>query len=224
MSGESFAINLPGASGARARGLAEYGGALYVESDAAGEVYDFTAGGNLSTATPYASGLGAVTAIYGLDGFGLFAANLSMVYDISTGGDVTGGSPFAVGLGNLINGQMLYWHGCGDQIVWDDGGEECDDGNAIDGDGCSASCADEGAGGGGGAAGGAGGTGGTAGTGGTGGTAGTGGTSAPPVTESEDDGGCGCRAPGNEHDESGGIPIGMAVMAMLGLARLRRRP
>ena len=58
---------------------------------------------------------------------------------LGNGGDVTGDAPFAYGL-YTINSQMLYWHGCGDGVVWSEGEEECDDGGQVGGDGCDEQC------------------------------------------------------------------------------------
>jgi cysteine-rich repeat protein len=92
---------------------------------------------------------------------------------------------------------------CGDDNLNEEAGELCDDGNVVDGDGCSADCVPDGAGGmGGGGTGGAGANGGSGGSGNTGNTGnaggddgGAGGDDGPnsfQVIESD----CGCRVPG----------------------------
>ena len=223
VSGSAHATNVPGG----ASGLAEFGGALYVGSPGSGCVYDFTAGGDLSSAMPFAYAMDEVKGLFGLDGFGLYAADASgssqtTVHDASAGGDATS-SVFAFGLGSMF-GEMLYWHGCGDNIVWAAGGEECDDGNTTDGDGCSSACATEGAGGAGpGGAGGTGGTGATGGAGGIGGTGGGGGTAGPSAGEPDDDSGCGCRVVAPRSSPVPWAAVGLLALAV-GLTRRRKVP
>jgi len=101
---------------------------------------------------------------------------------------------------------------CGDGLLNNEAGEECEDGNTTDGDGCSATCQNEGS------SSGSSGTGGSSSSG-TGGDGGAGGAMAV-----EDDSGCGCRVAGAESNRQARWSLGaLAALAALGLARRRRR-
>lgn len=108
---------------------------------AGSRVRDVTAGGNVAAAPIFAQ----VPEPYELADFGpvgpfVPSGNGDVVYEISAGGDFTAAEPFATGV--LISGgfaDMMLVEGCGDGI-FDEATEECEDGNAVDGDGCSATC------------------------------------------------------------------------------------
>jgi cysteine-rich repeat protein len=106
---------------------------------------------------------------------------------------------------------------CGDGIV--DTGEECDDGNTVDDDGCSASCTSEGTGGAGGGTGGQGAEGGQGAGGGSGGS----GNWIPvlPAVDAPKDA-CSCRLAGARSDRRSSAS-GLLGLAVLGLGGLRRR-
>jgi MYXO-CTERM domain-containing protein len=122
---------------------------------------------------------------------------------------------------------------CGDNTENTAAGEQCDDGNTDNGDGCDATCQDEGTGGMGGGSAGMGGSeggmggsaGGMGGTGNNGGAGGSGnsGNSSPDDDENDDEtsesGGCDCSTPGTQ-----GNPLApWGVLLGLGLIARRRR-
>jgi cysteine-rich repeat protein len=106
---------------------------------------------------------------------------------------------------------------CGDGIV--DTGEECDDGNSVDDDGCSASCASEGTGGAGGGTGGQGAEGGQGAGGGSGGS----GNWIPvlPAVDAPTDA-CSCRLAGARSAKRSSAG-GLLALGLIGLGGLRRR-
>ena len=111
---------------------------------------------------------------------------------------------------------------CGDSTRNSAAGDECDDGNTVDGDGCSAQCADEGAGGagGGGATGGAAGSGGSAGAGGSAGSAGAAGS----ANDADSSGsGCGCRTAPADYGRAGWLLVAAGLWAGWGRRRGQRR-
>jgi cysteine-rich repeat protein len=110
---------------------------------------------------------------------------------------------------------------CGDGTK--DTGEECDDGNHLNGDGCSVTCELDGTGGAGGGTGGSGAEGGAGGQGASGATGGAGGEGGEGVVILSGSGnGCSCRATGSS---SGAAPGGGGLLALglLGLGGLHRR-
>jgi len=118
-------------------GLGEFGGALLVAAFTPNTVIDFTAGGDLTT-QPVVASVVNVTQVEGVDGVLLaVSANDEIVYDITTGTPAS----FAFGFDNLnTTGGIAHVPAgvCGDGMV--DAGEECDDGNTLDGDGCTSAC------------------------------------------------------------------------------------
>jgi MYXO-CTERM domain-containing protein len=285
--------------------IAQHAGALYTSLYTNGVVVDFTAGGTLGSAPPFAT-LPGVLGLAARDGTFLAGTQTGTVFEISTGGDFSAATPFVTGLGGVIYGLEIGTN-CGNAVVdfgepcdgggetatcdpdctapvcgdgvlnmsageacdaatdtaaCDDdctlplcgdahqnaaAGEQCDDGNAMSGDGCSASCQDEGAGGGGG--GGAGPGGGGPGGGGSGpgpggggpgpggggpgpgggGPGGAGGEGASQPSggsggsnDDDDrrvDSGCGCRVPGRASDDA----APWLLAGVIALASRRRR-
>jgi len=255
ISSQNFAHSILGGS---TKGLAEYAGSLYVGADAGERVINFTAGGDMSSAVPYAYGMGPLRGLFADDDLGkMYAANQNMVYEITpgtggagggggaTGWDLSGEVPFATNLGNMFNTQMIYWHGCGDGVIWTVGGEQCDDSNTTDGDGCSSTCQNEGGGGAGGGGVGGAGTGGSVLTGGTGpgggsvggsgpgggsvggaatgGNAYTGGNAVMPTTTGDDDdSGCDCRLVRVNRSVPTWPALAISLLALVALTRRRR--
>ncbi len=201
-----------------AGGMAQLLGQHLVTDVTGGAVLDWTQGGDFTLLPAFATGLDMPAGILPTD-VGVFVAapTTGEVFDVAAGGDFSAAAPFASGLSNPM--AFAYWAGCGDTVVGagedcDTGpasatcdedctapscgdwalnaaaGEQCDDGNASDGDGCSATCQKEasgsgGAGGGGGAGGaGSGGNGGSAGGQGGAGVGGVGGEGGAPRTSS----------------------------------------
>jgi MYXO-CTERM domain-containing protein len=212
----------------QAGGIAQLLGQHLVTDVMAGAVLDWLPGGDFTQLPTFATGLETPAGILPTE-VGLFVASPATgeVFDVTGGGDFSAAAPFASGLSNPT--ALAYWAGCGDTLVGvgedcDTGpasatcdedctapvcgdwtlnaaaGEQCDDGNGTDGDGCTATCQKEASGSGGaGGGGGAGGNGGTS-AGGNGGTgvggaggdggaprasssSGTGNTGNGPVTE-----------------------------------------
>ncbi len=98
---------------------------------------------------------------------------------------------------------------CGDGLLNEAAGEECEDGNTTDGDGCSATCTNEGS---------------SSGTGGTASSSGTGGAGGDGSMYVAAEGGCGCRVAGADDGRHGRWGAGaLAALAGLGLVRRRRR-
>jgi cysteine-rich repeat protein len=228
-------------------------GTLLATTEAPGNVFNITAGGNFASIPAFVTGtsdtafggvtdfgaqrlLAATTDIRIMNGGGpvanlptfTTAAFTSMrtvenrVLGAGSGtgfiGEITSGSfsYYASGLGDYMFG-LAYVPGCGSGIV--EGTEECDDGNTVSGDGCTALCATEAMGTGGG--GGAGGAGGAPGTGGAGGMGGQGGGSV--AAEGTFDVQLTCAA---GPTSSGGSMMGLSALCAIGLvvaARRRRR-
>jgi cysteine-rich repeat protein len=136
--GGDFSSAVPFAAGAPVGGIAEYEGRLLVATGAG--VLDFTDGGNLALAPLFAVGLDA-EGLLGVPGLGLFAASGAGggVWEISGGGDFSTTPPFATGVETSLGlASLAYVHGCGDSVLGP--GEECDDGNVLNGDACNSQC------------------------------------------------------------------------------------
>jgi cysteine-rich repeat protein len=123
------------------RGVAQRGTALLVAEEGSNEILDFSAGGDLTPAPVFAT-VRQPTQLVDLGPVGLFAlSNLENgVFEVSAGGDFSAAAPFATGVennGGFADLELVL--GCGDAIL-DPAIEECDDGNTLDGDGCSAAC------------------------------------------------------------------------------------
>jgi hypothetical protein len=148
--GGVFLSGTPYASGGSGtKGVSSFGELRLVANQATSQVIDFTLGGDLTTLPVFAT-VPDVVGVYDVPGLGLFAISDSQnsVYEISAGGDYTGQPAFASGL-VISNGfaGIAHLRGCGDGILEeqdeeddDDDREDCDDGNNLDGDGCSAEC------------------------------------------------------------------------------------
>lgn len=132
----AFANNAPGGSGLM--GMTEWNGALLVADLNDGLVIDFSAGGDLSAAPVFAN-ISGVEQLEPVPGFGLLALSTdNVVAEISTGAEL----PFANGIGVIsASGGIHYVAGCGDGFVQP--GEQCDDGNSNDDDGCRNDCTAE---------------------------------------------------------------------------------
>jgi cysteine-rich repeat protein len=112
----------------------------FASNPGSGEIVDFAGGGDLG-ALPVFATLPGVVNLVTVSGNDILAVSGSTdsVYDVTAGGDFTGDPAFATGL--TIDPEfagMAHFAGCGDGIL--DGGEACDDGNVVDGDGCNSSC------------------------------------------------------------------------------------
>jgi cysteine-rich repeat protein len=122
--------------------LTEYGSRLLSADGDSGFILDVTEGGDFQTAAPFAFGLPVPQEILGVPGLGLYVGTTEgdAVFEVSAGGDFSSSTPYASGLGGPVLG-LAYVPGCSDSL--EQPGEECDDGNTVAGDGCSASCAYE---------------------------------------------------------------------------------
>jgi MYXO-CTERM domain-containing protein len=200
-----------------------------------GGVWDITAGGNMNNTPPLATLAPQPRAVVEVEPVGMLASTQSGTVLQVTNGVVT---TFATGLKQYGHG-IVHVPGCGDGFL--DPGEDCDDANQLDNDGCTTICAL-----GNGGEGGAGGTGGEGGTNGVGGMGsggsdavggsggsdgvggmGSGGTTNPsggnafpegePITED----GCACSTAGGDRNDA---PWGASLMLLgLGLILRRRR-
>lgn len=123
--------------------LADHGGIRLVAERFANRVVDYTAGGDLAQLPVFATVPDVVT-LLSAGAAGLFAGSSAndAIYEISTGGDFIGAPPFATGFNVTLGSSMVFIAGCGDGIL-DSVTEQCDDGNQLTGDGCSAACVPE---------------------------------------------------------------------------------
>jgi len=124
--------------GGEPRGIAEFDGRLLVADQDAGRIIDFSDGGSSATSPTFAT-LPDIRGLLHVPGGFLLAATGTAIYNVTAGGDFTGATPIVSGFGGL-DGAMVYVAGCGDGLVQPDLGEECDDANDIQGDGCSSTC------------------------------------------------------------------------------------
>ncbi len=110
--------------------IEDWGAMLLGGDDAAPQVVDFSAGGDLSGAPVFATLPASVTGIRGLlnaGDQGLFALTSDAIYDISSGGDLSGATPYATGIVTWSVGyQGMIEHVCSTDA-------DCSDGDACNG-------------------------------------------------------------------------------------------
>jgi cysteine-rich repeat protein len=102
---------------------------------------DATLSGSSTGTTSSAGGTGGTTSSAG--GTGGTTSSTGGTGGTASSGGSTSGSGATGGSGGA--GAGPYLGQCGNHVVEQSGGEECDDGNNTDGDGCSAACTSEGA-------------------------------------------------------------------------------
>jgi len=133
---------VPGvATGGFGLALSERAGSL-LATTFQGPIVDWTAGGDFDVAPIFAQ-VPVAVGLLDAGPLGLFVTTITPdVYEVSAGGDFTSGPVYATGTntGTFFSG-LTYVPGCGSGVV--EGGEECDDGNTAEGDGCDASCVTE---------------------------------------------------------------------------------
>lgn len=139
----TYPYDLAGAFGMGS--LIEAGGSLYFLHIFPAEVFDFTgltAGDPLSSATSFTGGLNVFTGAAS-DGTNLFLLNpcpgpigdfgscgYGTIWDATAGGDLSLNTPYAEGhaVAAFFSEGLTYIHTCGDNIVWPNSAEVCDEG------------------------------------------------------------------------------------------------
>lgn len=107
--------------------LEAFGDELLAGANDGPRIYDVTAGGELTSADPWATLPGTNSVLSLLDAGGQrFAASGTVIYDVTDGGDLSDASPFATGLSEGLPYQgMVHWV-CGSDA-------DCDDAEACNG-------------------------------------------------------------------------------------------